>query len=149
MSLKFAALGSLTILSALGTSARADDQELPSLFPDTDRYEPRIPKTGKRNTSSVVGKTTTLGATTIQVAQAAAREEAMQSKIIVTSVILFDAASAFGVFIGGAARKAGTDPYGTPIVFRQQMNAESTLSSLEGSAPAKTCTPLPVLRYLL
>lgn len=151
MSLKFAALGSLTILSALGTSARADDQELPSLFPDTDQYEPRIPKTGKRNTSSVVGKTTTLGATTIQVAQAAAREEAMQSKIIATSVVLFGllAASAFGVFIGGAAPKAGTDPYGTPIVFRPQMNAESTLSSLEGSAPAKTCTPLPVLRYLL
>ena len=37
MSLKFAALGSLTILSALGTSARADDQERPSLFPDTDQ----------------------------------------------------------------------------------------------------------------
>ena len=75
----------------------------------------------------------------------------MQSKMIATSVVLFGllAASAFGVFIGGAAPKAGTDLYGTPIVFRPQMTSGSTLSGLEGSAPAKTCTPPPVLRYLL
>ena len=75
----------------------------------------------------------------------------MQSKIIATSVVLFGllAASAFGVFIGGAAPKAGTDLHGTPIVFRPQMTSGPTLSSLEGSAPPKTCTPPPVLRYLL
>ena len=75
----------------------------------------------------------------------------MQSKVIATSVVLFGllAASAFGVLIGGAAPKAAPDPYGTPIVFRPQMTSGPILSSVEGSAPAKTCTPPPVLRYLL
>ena len=43
----------------------------------------------------------------------------MQSKMIATSVVLFGllAASAFGVLIGGAAPKAGTDPTERPSCF--------------------------------
>ena len=57
----------------------------------------------------------------------------MQSKVIATSVVLFGllAASAFGVFIGGAAPKAGTDLHGTPIVFQPQRTSGSTLSRLD------------------
>ena len=56
MSLKFAALGSLTILSALGTSARADDQERPSLFPDTDQRRAQNPENGKAEHFKRCGK---------------------------------------------------------------------------------------------
>ena len=68
MSLKFAALGTLTILSALGTSTRADEKGQESRFPDADQGRAEHSETANRNPPSGVSNTTTLGATTIQVA---------------------------------------------------------------------------------
>ena len=56
MSLKFAALGTLTILSALGTSTRAGEKGQESLFPDADQGRAEHSENGKSEHSNRCGK---------------------------------------------------------------------------------------------